>query len=76
MYQRTTGYIAITLGILMLMYTGFNYPISEKLAEAGEIKIIKQEMHFVQWSPFVGVFFFLGGIIIIMISNEKPPKNL
>jgi hypothetical protein len=70
MYKRAIGYIAITLGILISIYTSSEYATTEKTRA---INILRYP---IQWTPIVGVLISLTGLMIIMISNKKPPKNL
>jgi hypothetical protein len=71
MYKRNMGYLTITLGILILIYSGLNSAEVEKVAENNVIKIIKVQTKTFRWSPVFGGFLIVGGIAIIMMSNSK-----
>ena len=68
--MKTIGIVIIVIGILMIVYTGFNYVTSEKVVDLGTIKINKETNHPVQWSPIIGVVLLVGGIVIIG-TNKK-----
>jgi uncharacterized membrane protein YidH (DUF202 family) len=70
MQARSIGIILIILGILMMVYTGFNYVTTKNVVDAGPIQINKSEDHPVQWSPIVGVVLLVAGVAIIA-TNKK-----
>ena len=71
MNTRNLGIGLIILGIIMTVYTGFNYVTTEKVAEIGPIKINKEKNHPVQWTPIIGALIIVGGVIIIGTSRAK-----
>jgi len=70
MQKRTLGIVVVAIGILMIIYTGFNYVTTEKVVDLGRIKINAEKNHPVQWSPIVGVVLLVGGILI-MVTGKK-----
>ena len=70
MQKRTTGIILIIIGIIMIIYTGFNYVTTEKVVDLGPIKINSEKNHPVQWSPIIGVILLVGGILV-MVTGKK-----
>jgi uncharacterized membrane protein YidH (DUF202 family) len=70
MQKRTTGFILIIIGIIMIVYTGFNYVTTEKVVDLGPIKINSEKNHPVQWSPIIGVVLLVGGILV-MVTGKK-----
>jgi hypothetical protein len=68
--MKKLGIILVALGILMMLYTGFNYVTTKKVADIGPVQIDKKENHPVQWSPIVGGVLLLGGIVILA-SGKK-----
>ena len=67
---RTLGIALIAIGIIMILYTGFNYVTTEKVVDLGPIKINAEKNHPVEWSPIVGVALLVGGIVVI-VTNKK-----
>jgi uncharacterized membrane protein YidH (DUF202 family) len=65
MKSKTTGLIIIIIGIMMTIYTGFNFVTTERMVNMGQIHIDKEKNHAFQWSPIVGVLLLVGGIVII-----------
>ena len=71
MKTKTIGIAIAILGIIMVIYTGFNYITSEKVVDLGPMEISIEESHPVQWSPIVGVILLVGGIVIIAMDRKK-----
>lgn len=70
MQMKNAGIILIVMGVIMMVYTGFNYVTTEKVVDLGPIQINQEKNHPVQWSPIIGGVLLLGGIILI-ISDKK-----
>lgn len=71
MNTKTIGIVLIAIGILMSIYTGFNYVTTEKVVDIGPIEINAEKNHPVQWTPIIGVLIIVGGIIVIAKSTAK-----
>lgn len=71
MNTKTLGIVLIVLGILMTVYTGFNYVTTEKVVAIGPIEINAKKNNPVQWTPIIGVLVIIGGVIIIGRSKAK-----
>jgi uncharacterized membrane protein YidH (DUF202 family) len=65
------GIVITIIGILMIMYTGFNYATKEKVVDLGAMQISVEKNHPVKWSPTIGVILMIGGIIIIALDKRK-----
>jgi len=70
MRLRPLGIVLSIIGIVMIIYTGFNYVTTEKVVDLGPIKINAEKNHPVQWSPFVGIALLIGGIVIVLIDKK------
>lgn len=68
--MKKLGIVLSILGIIMIIYTGFNYVTTEKVVDLGPIKINQEKNHPVQWSPIVGVVLLVGGIVLV-VSGKK-----
>jgi uncharacterized membrane protein YdcZ (DUF606 family) len=71
MQPKTIAIVLIVIGILMMVYTGFNFVTTEKVVDLGPIKINKETNHPVQWSPIIGVVLIAGGIAIIVFDKKS-----
>ena len=70
MQTKTIGIILIAVGIMMMIYTGFNYVTTENVVDLGPLQINKEENHPVQWSPIIGVILLVGGILVIVTKKK------
>jgi len=70
MRLRTLGIVLSVIGLIMIIYTGFNYVTTEKVVDLGPIKINAEKNHPVQWSPIVGVVLLAGGILIVFTDKK------
>ena len=70
MQTRSLGFVLIVLGIIMMVYTGFNYVTTEKVIDLGPIEINKDKNNFIGWSPIVGIVLLAAGVIALF-RNKK-----
>ena len=68
--MKAIGIALMVIGIVMIVYTGFNFITTEKVVDLGPIKINQEKNHPVQWSPIVGVVLLIGGIIVIVRDRK------
>jgi len=68
--MKTLGMVLAVIGLVMMIYTGFNYVTKEKVVDLGPIEINKETNHPVQWSPIIGVVLLVGGIVIFVTGKK------
>jgi len=68
--MKTIGIVLAVTGLLMMIYTGFNFVTKEKVVDLGPIEINKETNHPVQWSPIVGAVLLVGGIVIFVTGKK------
>lgn len=72
MKTKSIGIALIIIGIVMTIYTGFNYVTTEKVVDIGPIEINKEQNNPIQWTPIVGVIIIaIGGILVVKGSSTK-----
>ena len=71
MKTKTTGIALIVIGILMIIYTGFNFKTTEKIADLGPVKITREKNNPIQWSPIVGGVLLIAGIVVLVTSKKS-----
>jgi hypothetical protein len=65
--MKSLGIILIVMGLVMTVYSGFNFITKEKVADLGPIEITKDNSHIVAWQPYVGVgAIVIGGVLLVM----------
>ena len=70
MKSKQIGIVVMVIGIVMMVYTGFNYVTTERVAKIGPIEINQEKEHQVQWTPILGILLTVGGVLI-MVSTKK-----
>ena len=68
--MKNLGLALIGLGIIMMVFTGFNYVTRENVVSLGDVQINANENHPVQWSPIAGGILLVAGVLVFL-SNKK-----
>ncbi len=68
--KKTLGIILIAVGVIMMVYTGFNYITKEKVVDLGPIEINAEKSHTIQWTPIAGMILIVGGIVVIALDKK------
>jgi len=71
MNAKTIGLIIIVIGLVMTLYTGFNYVTREKVVDIGSIQITKDKEHTANWSPIVGIGVMVIGGAVFLSGKKK-----
>ena len=71
MQTKPIGIILIIIGILMLVFTGFNFKTKEKVVDLGPLEINQEKNHPVRWSPIIGGVLVVGGIVLLAVNKKK-----
>ncbi|TDQ11175.1 hypothetical protein [Pedobacter metabolipauper] len=69
--KRPLGIILIVIGAAMLIWTGFTYTKQEKIVDAGPIQISADKEKSVNWPPYAGGIFLIGGVILLSTSKKS-----
>jgi UDP-N-acetylmuramyl pentapeptide phosphotransferase/UDP-N-acetylglucosamine-1-phosphate transferase len=69
--MRIFGIILIIVGILMFIFTGFNYQTKKRVVDMGPIQIDKTEDHSVGWPVYAGGLAILAGIVVLVVDKKK-----
>lgn len=68
---RSLGVIFIVLGLILLVWTGFNYTQKEKIIDAGPIQVSVDKEKSVNWPPYLGGIVLIAGIVIFVKSRQN-----
>ena len=71
MNAKTIGIIIMVIGLLMTLYTGFNYVTREKVVDIGNIEITADKDNTVSWGPFVGLGVIVIGGVVFLAGRKK-----
>ena len=68
---KTIGLIIIVIGLIMTLYTGFNYVTKEKIVDIGGVEITADKDHTANWSPFIGIGIMVIGGVVFLYGKRK-----
>lgn len=71
MQTKFIGIILIAIGIIMMVYTGFNYVTTEKVVDVGPIEINQEKSNPVRWSPIIGGVIIVAGVVLIAVDKKN-----
>ena len=69
--MKTIGIVILIVGLLMTLYTGFNYVTKEKVVDLGELEVTKDNQHTVQWQPYIGIGIMIIGGVVLVVDKKK-----
>lgn len=65
------GILLIVLGVAALMFQGFTYFTTERVAQAGPFAIDVQKPHTVVLHPIVGILSIAGGVACLFAGGSR-----
>ncbi len=69
--MKKTGIVILIIGLLLTIFTTFNYFTREKVVDLGKVEITANKKHRVAWSPLVGLGVMgVGGVVLLMASKK------
>ena len=68
--MKLAGIVLIILGVLALIYQGFDYTVHKKDAKLGPIEISHNETHSVWVPPVIGGVLIVAGVGAIAASGR------
>jgi hypothetical protein len=70
--MKRVGLIILAFGLLISLFSGFNYVTQEKILEVGDLEITAEKTNRASWSPMIGIgVMAVGGIVFALGGKEK-----
>ncbi|HMI66771.1 MAG TPA: hypothetical protein VK517_12070 [Cyclobacteriaceae bacterium] len=69
--MKNLGIILVVIGLVMMVWTGFNYVTRERVVDVGPVHIDANKDHPVQWSPILGGVILAAGIVVMVANKSK-----
>ena len=69
--MRVAGIILIVLGVLMIVFSGFDFTREKKVADIGPLEINKQENKHVGWPTYAGALVLVAGVGLTIAGRKK-----
>jgi len=68
--MKKISLLIIAIGLLITVFTGFNYITREKVVDIGDLEITANKNHTLEWSPVVGVVMMVVGGVLYMGGSK------
>ena len=70
--MKTVGIIILVVGLLITVFTGFNFVTKKKVVDVGTLEITQNKNHRLAWSPLIGVaVMVVGGAVLFYGAKRK-----
>lgn len=69
--MKKLGIVLLVIGVLLSVYSGFNFITKEKVIDIGDVQITADKTHTVVWSPILGVALLVIGGGLLLFGSKK-----
>lgn len=69
--MKKVGLVILVIGLVITLFTGFQYVTREKVVDIGEIQISRDKTNSVSWSPLVGLAVMAIGAGMFVLGPKK-----
>ncbi len=69
--MKRTGLIVLIIGLIITVFTGFDFMTREKVVDLGELEITANKKHGITWSPLIGVAVMVIGGGMFLTGSKK-----
>jgi hypothetical protein len=69
--MKKLGLIILVIGLLVTAFAGFNYVTSEKVVEIGSVKMMANQHHTMDWSPYLGIGIIAIGFVTYLVGTKS-----
>jgi len=71
MQTKIIGILLLIVGIIMIVYTGFNYVSSETVVDLGPLQVEAKKNNFVKLSPILGGILLVVGLLLMFRGRKS-----
>lgn len=69
--MKQLGIVIMILGLGLTLFTAITFFTKEKVVDLGVVEITRNQPHYLDWSPFVGMAVMVIGGFMIYLANKK-----
>ena len=69
--MKITGIFLVIAGLGLAIFTAFTYFTREKVVEIGALEITRNQPHYLNWSPFIGIAIMVIGVFMVLQARKK-----
>jgi hypothetical protein len=66
--MKRAGIFILAIGLLLILFTSFNFITKEKVLDVGALEITQNKNHRLAWSPISGIVLIVVGAGIYMFG--------
>ena len=68
--SKTVGIVLIALGLIAVVWGGFNYTTRETVVDIGPIHATRDKQHNIPMPPVVGALVILAGVALLVTGKK------
>lgn len=65
------GIALVIIGIILMIYTGFNFVTEKNVIDIGNLQVGIKENHTTRWSPIVGLVVIIVGAFMFFLAKKR-----
>lgn len=69
--MKGLGIALIVIGIVMLIFRGFNFTHEKKVVDIGPVEINKKEKESIGWPMYAGGIAVAVGVVVLLMGRKK-----
>jgi len=69
--MKIIGILIMIAGLGLTVFTAFSYFTREKVLEIGTVDIYKNQPHYLNWSPFIGIAIMVIGAFVVLQARKN-----
>ena len=69
--SKTVGVVLIALGLIAVIWGGFNYTTRETVVDIGPIHATRDKEHNIPLPPVVGALVILAGVALLVTAKKE-----
>jgi drug/metabolite transporter (DMT)-like permease len=69
--MKTAGLVILIIGLIMTIYTGFQFVTQEKVLDLGSVEVTKEKERDARWSPLIGVAVMAVGGVMLAVGSRR-----
>jgi hypothetical protein len=69
--MKKAGIVIVILGLILTIFTAVTFFTKERVAKIGDINIMANKRHHLNWSPLIGIAVMGIGGVVFLASPKK-----
>lgn len=69
--MKIIGIVIMIIGLGMTIFTAVTFFTREKVVDLGVLEVTRNEPHYLNWSPFIGMGIMVVGGFLILQARKK-----